>query len=113
MTFKQSILPLAILLLSTSNVFSKGEHSHDFPKEIMAFHHTMAPLWHLDQGDTRTKMTCEAIAEMKNLANNIDNSKGLIKSLNNLKAVCSQKEIKIAEAFKAVHDEFHKISDKK
>lgn len=89
---------------------AEGNHSHDFPKEIMAFHHVMAPLWHLELGAERTKLSCEATDKMLALTKDIANSKELVSAVTEMKKTCDNKA-DIEQDFKNIHDAFHKVSD--
>ena len=98
-------------LLFTAQISAEGEHSHDFPKEIMAFHHAMAPLWHMDEGKERTKLSCEATDKMLALTKDIANSESLAKAVTEMKMTCADKKSNIQQDFKKVHDAFHKVSE--
>ena len=106
--FKTTII---VASLAVTQLSAEGEHSHDFPKEIMAFHHAMAPLWHMDKGAERRKLSCEATDKMLSLTSAIKDSGGLSDAVNAMKKTCTTKGSDIQSAFKKVHDAFHVVSD--
>lgn len=108
---KHALIIGFMVLFSSHIAISEESHTHDFPDDIMAFHHVMAPLWHLEQGSERVKLTCSSIGKMSDLATKINNSEKLLDTVKALGATCSQKEEAFNNAFKNVHDAFHQVSD--
>ncbi len=112
--FKSTLIVAALSFCvpqSITKLFAEGGHSHDFPKEIMDFHHVMAPLWHMDKGIERTKLSCEATQKMLILTKDITNSQKLAKAVSKMQNACISKKTDIQKEFKSVHDAFHKISE--
>ncbi|PHS19081.1 MAG: hypothetical protein COA86_05260 [Kangiella sp.] len=112
MTLIKTTLIVAFVLLNIAQLSAEGKHSHDFPKEIMAFHHEMSPLWHMEQGAKRTKLSCEASNKMLSLTKNIANSENLANAVMEMKKACSDNKTDIQPFFKEIHDAFHVVSEK-
>jgi len=112
MTLIKTTLIVVSLCLSITQLSAEGKHSHDFPKEIMDFHHTMAPLWHMDEGAERTKLSCEATDKMLALTKNIANSENLANAVIKMAKACGDNKADIQPFFKEVHDAFHVVSEK-
>lgn len=100
------------------------EHEHDFPASVTTFHDTMAPLWHAEAGEPRTKDTCAALDDMIAKAGSIGeagvpekaadqgdawNSAAteLVTKLEALKATCTDSPDGFDAGFKEVHEAFH------
>ncbi|PCI72745.1 MAG: hypothetical protein COB38_03615 [Gammaproteobacteria bacterium] len=112
MTLFKTALLVVSLFLSITHLSAEGNHSHDFPKEIMAFHHVMAPLWHMDEGAERTNLSCDTTDKMLSLTKDIADSENLANAVTEMKKTCTDKKANIQADFKKVHDAFHKVSDK-
>ena len=107
----KTLLLATSLFIVTSQATAEGEHSHDFPKEIMDFHHVMAPLWHMKASESRTKLSCKAADEMLTLTKAIAHSNDLQTTIKAMQKVCSSEKPNIQEAFKNIHDAFHAVTD--
>jgi hypothetical protein len=88
------------------------EHHGDLPPPVHAFHETLAPLWH-DKSPDRATKTCENAATLEQKAN-ATNDKALISTTAALAAECQKDGRPDFEAkFKAVHERFHALAEKK
>jgi hypothetical protein len=100
-----------------------GEHHHDFPAELGAFHDKLAPLWHADTGQARIDQTCMATGELDALAANVKQAPpptgvdpikwgvkadALVESVFKLSATCGEATRATFEPdFQALHSAFH------
>jgi hypothetical protein len=88
-------------------------HSHAFPKDIDAFHATLAPLWHAQAGKQRSESVCAQAGKLESLASEIRkaDTKALVASVTALKAQCKASPTNIDSAFSDVHDAFHRVME--
>jgi hypothetical protein len=86
-------------------------HSHAFPKDVDAFHATLAPLWHAQAGKQRSANVCAQAGKLESLASEIRkvDTKALVASVTALKAQCNASPTNIDTAFSDVHDAFHRV----
>lgn len=105
-----------------------GEHKHEFPPNVDAFHDVLKPLWHADAGEKRTADTCAqakslSAAAMKIAEGDVPEkaaahadawkqaSEGLIAAVSDLEMTCGNPERlgMFDDGFKNVHDAFHAL----
>lgn len=90
----------------------KGEHHGDLPPPVHAFHETLAPLWH-DKSPDRATKTCAQAETLREKAT-ATNDRELTTLTTELAAECKKDGRPEFEAkFKAVHERFHALAEKK
>ncbi len=89
------------------------QHNHAFPKDVDAFHATLAPLWHAQAGKQRSANVCAQAGKLESLAGEIRkvDTKALVASVAVLKAQCNTSPINIDAAFSEVHEAFHRVME--
>ncbi|MEM6993815.1 MAG: hypothetical protein AAF721_25095 [Myxococcota bacterium] len=103
----------------------EGKHEHDFSGSVVAFHDTMAPLWHADAGDARVADTCAAMDDLIGKAQTIrsdaapDNvadpeawtaaASELVRVAEALQTTCADSPPDFDKSFEALHEAFHAL----
>ncbi len=101
------------------------EHDHDFSGAVVAFHDTMAPLWHAEAGDTRTTDTCAAMDDLIVKAEAIEGepapdtvtddeawqaaSRDLTAAARVLAVTCNDTPAEFDATFAGLHEAFHAL----
>ncbi len=106
-----------VLWVAAAIADEHGHMHHAFPKDIDAFHATLAPVWHARAGKARSQNACAKAAEMATLAKDIQSADAtaLVGSVAALQSTCKRKA-KLAEvdaALSDVHEAFHHLIDAK
>ena len=88
-------------------------NTHQFAKDIEAFHAILAPVWHARPGPERLPNACAKVDELARLASDIrstDASK-LVASIASMKTACQSRQSDVDGAFYDVHEAFHHLLD--
>jgi hypothetical protein len=106
----------ATLFAGSAGAESKHEkHSHNFAKDIDAFHAALAPLWHASAGKARSQKTCAQANKLETLAKDIHSgdATALLATIGDLKARCQTNPTDINATFSEVHEAFHRLIEAK
>jgi hypothetical protein len=107
------IIAIAAILFSGGAVSESNhqKHSHNFAKDVDAFHAELAPLWHARAGKKRSQNACAQAGKLETLAKDIHsgNAQTLVASIGDLKAQCRANPNDIDAVFSEVHDAFHRL----
>lgn len=88
-------------------------HSHQFAKDIDAFHAVLAPLWHSRPGAERSRNVCAKAGQMETLSKEIRSADAgkLSASSVALKKRCQASPNDIDGALFDVHEAFHHLAE--
>ena len=106
----------ATLLTGSASAESNHEkHTHNFAKDVDAFHAALAPLWHSSTSKERSQKVCAQASKLETLAKDIQSgdAKTLVASIVDLKAQCQANPTDIDAVFSKVHDAFHHLIEAK